>query len=285
MSTAIAANDLCDNCHQKAKFGGHQFCGKTCAAQAAISFCVQCHQKPKHPSYDYCGKKCAAQAQAQTQKKPLMSATNYISSHGSSGLGVVKGNASARKQPTAARFIPQSLTAQAKTTQNAPTPRIGQYIQSAMAQVPGLFSSPPPLPSTPMHQGILRATPQSGVFSGNVNVVPQAQAPPPPPPPQLPANDPSFIGQQLPTFVNGYGTVPTQAAPPPPQMICGIPGCNEPVHVDADGTITSEYCSMRHREDAVASGLAPPCIMCGELPQSATDYFCSRACREESMNK
>ena len=39
-----------------------------------------------------------------------------------------------------------------------------------------------------------------------------------------------------------------------------------------------------HRE-AVASGLVSPCIMCLVLPQSEADYFCSRACKEDSMNK
>jgi len=66
---------------------------------------------------------------------------------------------------------------------------------------------------------------------------------------------------------------------------CFIPGCGKPVHVDAQGMKTSDYCSMRHREEAVAAGLVSPCIMCLALPQSDTDYFCSRACKEGSMNK
>lgn len=37
--------------------------------------------------------------------------------------------------------------------------------------------------------------------------------------------------------------------------------------------------------EAVTSGLISPCIMCLVLPQSDSDYFCSKACREESMNK
>ena len=37
--------------------------------------------------------------------------------------------------------------------------------------------------------------------------------------------------------------------------------------------------------EAVTSGLRSPCIMCLAYPQSDTDFFCSRACREESMNK
>jgi hypothetical protein len=66
---------------------------------------------------------------------------------------------------------------------------------------------------------------------------------------------------------------------------------------------TSDYCSLRHREfvdfhqfrsvtynpfffrEAVTSGLRSPCILCLAYPQSDMDYFCSRGCREESMNK
>jgi hypothetical protein len=37
--------------------------------------------------------------------------------------------------------------------------------------------------------------------------------------------------------------------------------------------------------EAVSLGLASPCIMCLVLPQSETDYFCGRDCKEEAMNK
>jgi hypothetical protein len=78
------------------------------------------------------------------------------------------------------------------------------------------------------------------------------------------------------------------------------------VHVDSSG-VMSEYCSMKHREyafcvlflylalavlihslldrEAVSLGLVPPCIMCLTRPQSDTDYFCGRDCREEAMSK
>lgn len=48
---------------------------------------------------------------------------------------------------------------------------------------------------------------------------------------------------------------------------------------------TSDYCSQRHREEAVTSGLVDPCIMCLMFPQSEKDYFCSRACREDALEK
>jgi len=44
---------------------------------------------------------------------------------------------------------------------------------------------------------------------------------------------------------------------------------------------TDELC---HRE-AVTRGLVSACIMCLTKPQSRTDYFCSRTCREESLKK
>ena len=43
--------------------------------------------------------------------------------------------------------------------------------------------------------------------------------------------------------------------------------------------------SLDDRREAVSSGLVPPCIMCLTLPQSEADYFCSRVCRDDSMNK
>ena len=114
------------------------------------------------------------------------------------------------------------------------------------------------------------------------------------------SSNPLYVAQQL--------HISTQ--PSADDLECFIPGCGKPVHVDAKGMKTSDYCSMRHREcvvffflllcylfkfhynsffffrrEAVASGLVSPCIMCLVLPQNETDYFCSRTCREESMNK
>jgi hypothetical protein len=37
--------------------------------------------------------------------------------------------------------------------------------------------------------------------------------------------------------------------------------------------------------EAVKTGLASPCIMCLTLPQSETDYFCGKVCREDANNK
>jgi len=74
-----------------------------------------------------------------------------------------------------------------------------------------------------------------------------------------------------------------QALGDPPA--CLIPGCGKPVHVDENGMPASDYCSQRHRERAVNSGMVSPCIMCLSLPQGDADHFCSRLCREEALSK
>lgn len=65
---------------------------------------------------------------------------------------------------------------------------------------------------------------------------------------------------------------------------CALGGCTQPPFVDASGD-TSEYCSARHREEAVQSGQATACIMCRKYPQHGSDDFCGRACRDEAASK
>ncbi|KAG5720518.1 Swarming motility protein ybiA [Termitomyces sp. T112] len=64
---------------------------------------------------------------------------------------------------------------------------------------------------------------------------------------------------------------------------CRIPDCEKPVYYD--GTMKSNYCSQQHRQEAVTRGLTDSCIKCLKMPQSETDYFCGRGCREESLKK
>jgi len=65
---------------------------------------------------------------------------------------------------------------------------------------------------------------------------------------------------------------------------CRLNGCDKPAFVDATTQHQSEYCSQRHREEAVMSGQVNPCIMCLKMPRSQTDHFCSRACREKALS-
>lgn len=157
--------------------------------------------------------------------------------------------------------------------------------------------------------------------SGAPSQAPPVAAPPQPSPkagPPVSAASPppaKPLGRNNP-FIGSTSKNPTLAAnstDPTPQLTqpagtqaqglpeCLIPGCGKPVHIDSSGSKTSEYCSMRHREyalkfmfycnvltsrrQAVTDGLVSPCIMCLSLPQSDTDYFCSRECREEAMSK
>jgi hypothetical protein len=55
------------------------------------------------------------------------------------------------------------------------------------------------------------------------------------------SSNPLYVAQQL--------HISTQ--PSADDLECFIPGCGKPVHVDAKGMKTSDYCSMRHRECVV----------------------------------
>jgi len=64
---------LCENCHQKPKFGGYAYCGKTCASaagQSAPALCINCHVKPAYGNHRFCGKRCAALAAGNSQGPP-----------------------------------------------------------------------------------------------------------------------------------------------------------------------------------------------------------------------
>ena len=56
------------------------------------------------------------------------------------------------------------------------------------------------------------------------------------------SSNPLHVAQQL--------HISTQ--PSADDLECFIPGCGKPVHVDAKGMKTSDYCSMRHRECVVS---------------------------------
>jgi hypothetical protein len=59
----------------------------------------------------------------------------------------------------------------------------------------------------------------------------------------LASSNPPHVAQQL--------HISTQ--PSADDLECFIPGCGKPVHVDAKGMKTSDYCSMRHREYVISS--------------------------------
>jgi len=65
---------------------------------------------------------------------------------------------------------------------------------------------------------------------------------------------------------------------------CRLNGCDKPVFTDPTTGHRSEYCSQKHREEAVTSGQVNPCIMCLKMPKSQTDHFCSKACRDKALS-
>ncbi|KAF8972244.1 hypothetical protein BDZ97DRAFT_1650119 [Flammula alnicola] len=277
------SSQLCDYCHQKPKFSNHSYCSKTCAGQAA-ALCNHCHKKPKFQNFDYCGKNCAALANPGGKSRnagPSASAPQY-------GAGSTQVNPNSNKQGA---FDPVQLA---------------KLVAQHIPQVQAMFA-----PSgNPAGQGAAPPAPQPIVTNPFANPVPQVV--PPVTYNNAPLNNP-FLNPG-PLNQNAYQGAPAAAAQNPmtngavklaassnplpaaqqlhlstqqsaTNIECLIPGCGKPVHADAKEVKTSDYCSMRHREEAVATGLASPCIMCLTLPQSDTDYFCSRECREESLNK
>ncbi|KAF8896056.1 hypothetical protein BD779DRAFT_1608450 [Infundibulicybe gibba] len=271
---AQASPLLCDYCHQKAKFSNHQYCSKTCAGQAA-ALCKQCHKKPKFQNFDFCGKNCAALAKGgsagatQSQAPPAPKNTNYPKGNNFNKTNPKPAAAAAPPPPPTidpvhlaqlvAQQIPhvQALLAPALAPQQ-PTNQNQAVPQAAPAPAPAGAAQPNTLTNNPFVNIAAQVVPPLNTVIGTA----AASSP------------------QVPVAQSNISNQPGASSP-----TCLIPGCEKPVHVDVNGFKTSDYCSMRHREEAVMSGIASPCIMCLTLPQSEADYFCSKACRDESLNK
>ncbi|KAJ7683699.1 hypothetical protein B0H17DRAFT_1204999 [Mycena rosella] len=262
-STAPTAQ-LCDYCHQKPKHGTHPYCSKTCAAQTA-TLCNYCQKKPKYQNFDFCGKNCAAlAATAPTSGNRAVKAPS-ASQASAKSAGRASAHAAAAAPPAPVNPLLDPVHLAKLVVQHIP------QVQSFLAAVgpaqpaappPVSASAPGPLPPAATSQ----PKPRNNPFLNLTNQTPPSNAP------------------QAAVASSGTAALSTapQAAVQP--LDCLIPGCGQPVHVDSAG-VMSDYCSKKHREEAVSSGLVSPCIMCLALPQSDADYFCGRDCREEAMNK
>ncbi|KAJ7111955.1 hypothetical protein C8R44DRAFT_882985 [Mycena epipterygia] len=261
----VPATQLCDYCHQKPKHGTHSYCSKTCAAQTA-TLCNYCQKKPKYQNFDFCGKNCAALAAATPTpgNRPTKTPASQVSSK---SAGRSSGTAAAPQAPANSLLDPVHL---AKLVAQH-IPQVAQHIpqvQSFLAAVaPAQPSAPPPVNAplpAPVTSSAQPKLPRNNPFLNVTNQPPQSNTP----------------------AAASSDTAAPNAVPQAPlqPLDCLIPGCGQPVHVDSSG-VMSDYCSKKHREEAVSSGLVSPCIMCLTLPQSDTDYFCGRDCREEAMNK
>ncbi|KAJ7300735.1 hypothetical protein DFH08DRAFT_129002 [Mycena albidolilacea] len=283
---ALPANtQLCDYCHQKPKHGTHSYCSKTCAAQTASTLCNYCQKKPKFQNFDYCGKNCAALAAAGTPaaaagnratKNPASAQKPAVRSGGNApaaGAQAPAGGANSLMDPVQlAKLVAQHLPKVAAVAQHIP--QVQSFLAAVAPAQAQAQAAPPPANGT---ANPMPAPPPAPVATTN-------------PQPKQPRNNP-FLNAAKQLLPNGNAPAAQAAAPnaaqaPAPLQPgdCLVPGCGQPVHVDSSG-VMSEYCSMKHREEAVSLGLVPPCIMCLTRPQSDTDYFCGRDCREEAMSK
>ncbi|KAL4260634.1 hypothetical protein AB1N83_008055 [Pleurotus pulmonarius] len=293
-NTTNAATSLCDYCRQKPKFGGYQYCSKTCAKQIA-TLCNQCHKKPKFANFEYCGKNCAAAAGANGAVP-----TRNVSATAGAGSFPSKGGKPPTKGPSTSSNaaitinpaqIAQLVAQQMPQVQALLATAAAGAAGAALASAVGVGGGPRPGPAPrPSNVPVAQSHPR-----GNqpIPAVPAAAAP------RAPAkasvnnpfiNNPNLKASAVPAMpALDPDDEDSDSDMDPDEMDdlpeCLLPGCENPVHVDANGAKASEYCSKKHREEAVADGLVPGCIMCLTKPQSGADYFCSRACKEEAMNK
>ncbi|KAI0080960.1 hypothetical protein K474DRAFT_47076 [Panus rudis PR-1116 ss-1] len=229
------------------------------AAPLKPSLCDLCHQRPKSVGHPFCSKTCAAQAAtvlcAHCHQKPKFGNFEYCGKH----CAAQAQNSKPQNQVPTAPQAPQ-LRVQVPNVATGSTKVPSQQKQTRFATT----QAPPAVPQQPASQS------QS---QSKANWVKNAAA-------QIP-------GILTNSNAGSSTKQSTQAQPLPTGQLpkCAIPGCDEPVHVDRNGLQTSEYCSQRHREEAVDAGLVSPCVMCLTMPQSKNDYFCGRVCREEANHK
>ncbi|KAG9224402.1 hypothetical protein CCMSSC00406_0009444 [Pleurotus cornucopiae] len=276
-NTTNAANSLCDYCRQKPKFGGYQYCSKTCAKQIA-TLCNQCHKKPKFPNFEYCGKNCAAAA-ATNGPVPTR---NTLTTAGPGSFPSKRGKPSTKGPPNSSNaaitinpaqiartsyfraawislltlllplleLVAQQMPQVQALLATAAAGAAGAALASAVGVGGGPGPGPAPRPSNvPMAQSQPR---------GNQPIpsVPAAAAPRAPA--KASVNNP-FINNPN-TKASAMPTMPaldpddedSDSDMDPDEMDdlpeCLLPGCEKSVHVDANGAKASEYCSKKHRE-------------------------------------
>ncbi|KIJ65302.1 hypothetical protein HYDPIDRAFT_111234 [Hydnomerulius pinastri MD-312] len=266
------APGLCENCHKKRKFGAHKFCGRTCAAQAAAKPTGKTGSKAKPATIgrqkavpvpqkavqlcDYCG------------QKPRFSNFDFC---GKSCATLA--NSAQTKQPTA----------QVPSASNKKTGRVPSAPQNNPAPVRLVKTVTPPQAKAPQAVPQDDSTEEEGAEDeddADVGVDTDLDAYP-----SDSEEEPAAPAAVVPPATKNTSKGGKPGGPPkPPPGTCAIPNCGKPSHVDKNGVKTG-YCSIKHREEAVTLGLEAPCIMCQRYPQGASDYFCSSACRKQSMVK
>ncbi|KIK98134.1 hypothetical protein PAXRUDRAFT_31380 [Paxillus rubicundulus Ve08.2h10] len=265
---------LVASCHSgESKFGTHRFCGKTCAAQAATKPAVQKQSKAK-PLAGNSGRHNAAPVPQKAVQlcdycgqKPKCSNFDYC---GRSCATLA--NSTQSKQP-----ITQGWSATKQKTTGVPSAS-----KNIPAPVPQVKPARAPQAKSPVPQDD---------FSEEEDEEGDEED-------EEADTDPSAYPSDLDSEEESAAPAPAVAQPPTKNMprgkpsghqktspgTCAIPGCGQLSHVDRNGAKT-DYCSLKHREKSVMLGLEAACIMCQRYPQSTLDYFCSSACRNQSMAK
>lgn len=253
-------------------------------AQITSTLCKQCGQKPKFQNFEFCGKNCANTWQLArggsngNPNPPLL---------GGSLTGQAMGSIQVPNQLL--NGIPPPLQAQIQAVlptlvavlqQQGPNQPQQQQQPPLNANLNVNGATPAPPSNTPQ-QPKTATTPAPGKSNAN-------------PPQQTNVNQgtnggsgPGFpVPQNVQGPINGTNNTATpgqvQAAIVP--TTCSFAGCTKPVYTDPTSNHPSEYCSRRHREEAVSSGQAKPCIMCLKMPRSSTDHFCSKVCRDAALS-
>ncbi|CCM01087.1 uncharacterized protein FIBRA_03135 [Fibroporia radiculosa] len=75
-------------------------------------------------------------------------------------------------------------------------------------------------------------------------------------------------------------------APVETGILCKLAGCKALVHVGKDG-FPGEFCSNKHRLDAIKAGKAEACLFCTKWPKAMVNGrlsdFCSKACSQDTL--
>ncbi|KAG2357867.1 hypothetical protein BDR07DRAFT_1379816 [Suillus spraguei] len=261
------ATGLCENCHKTPKFGTHKYCGKTCAAQAATAHqpALRAKQGPRPKAKvsppvskfgrlcDYCG------------QKPKFSNFDYCGKSCASKAATVP-----PAQPAVGRSGPKhgvrpaTATAHPIKTSKPAT----HHVVSTMTKDESSEDD------NDEYEDADEEAEEDTDTGTDLDAYPSDDdelLQPTPAPPSRPVKTVHASLKQSTSARHVTGT-------------CLVPNCGKPSFVDRGG-VKTDYCSTRHREEAVTLGLVPGCIMCQRYPQTGTDYFCSTTCRNQSLTK
>ncbi|KAF9648841.1 hypothetical protein BDM02DRAFT_3114857 [Thelephora ganbajun] len=304
MAAIPQKQNLCDYCHQKPKRANHDYCGKTCSQQAAVTnhtsavahhqpqigpaLCKQCNQKPRFQGFDFCGKNCATNWQL-THSGSSGNSNPPVKKSGGNAAGQMGPNTQIPGQPLGNTTQPLSYA-----QLQAVIPAVVAALQQGSNQ-PQQQKQPPTNASLNVSNVPVPPSNTSRQFTVVTTLAPNN------PHPKLPQqktnvnqNTNGMGGPGVPQNAHGptsginnhavpnSGLSQLQTATP---TTCRLTGCGKPVYMDATSNQVSEYCSKRHREEAVIIGQVKACVMCLKMPRSSTDHFCSKACREAALSQ